>query len=333
MIQVTLFVSRGDSRLTEIRNNLEQLQDEHPHQLHTIDIDQDETLKAAYEDKAPVLDIGIFRLVDSFGISDIRFAFEKAEERLTQAKSKGNLALVNRMTLPLEMTSADRISHWFSHHYMSLLNGFVFLYVFLAILAPSFMKISWEVPARVIYRVYSPLCHQLAFRSFFLFGEQTFYPLELVNVDGMVSYEQASGLDSSQINAARAFIGNEVMGYKTALCQRDLAIYSTILIFGVIFSVTGRKIKPIPWYLWVIIGLGPIGLDGFSQLLSQTGLAIFNWIPLRESTPLFRIITGSLFGLFTVWYGYPFLEESIVENRREMELKNAIVSQINEKKD
>jgi uncharacterized membrane protein len=74
--------------------------------------------------------------------------------------------------------------------------------------------------------------------------------------------------------------------------------------------------------------LGPIGLDGFSQLLGQTGWAIFDWIPLRESTPMFRVVTGGLFGLTSAWFGYPYMEESIKENRREMQLKQAIVSQI-----
>ncbi len=333
MIQVTLFINSDDRRLETIKNRLEQQQEAHPHLLHIINIDRDEALKTAYAEKAPVLDIGVFRLIDTFETHEIEFAFEKAEKRLAEAKGKGNFALAERLTKPIEMTKSDRISHWFSHHYMGLLNGFVFLYVFLAILAPSFMKLGWQTPAKVIYRMYSPLCHQLAYRSFFLFGEQAFYPLEMANMDGLISYEEASGLDSNQINAARNFLGNETMGYKTALCQRDMAIYSTILIFGIVFSLTGRKIKPIPWYLWIIFGIGPIGLDGFSQLLGQTGLAIFNWIPLRESTPLFRVITGVLFGLTTVWYGYPFLEDSIIENRKEMELKKAITSQMDNRRD
>ena len=330
MIQVTLFIKNDDPELIEIKSHLNELQDEYPHQLHVIKIDKNDALNAAYADKAPVLDIGIFRLVDSFEMKELRFAFKKAGERLEEAKEKGNLALAKRITKPLEMTKSDHLSHWFSRHYMSLLNGFVFLYIFFAVMAPTFMKIGWRIPARIIYRVYSPLCHQLAFRSFFLFGEQAYYPLEMANMEGVITYEQATGLDPDHISAARSFLGNEKMGYKTALCQRDMAIYSVILIFGIIFTVSGRKIKPIPWYLWIIIGMGPIGLDGFSQLLSQTGLAIFNWIPLRESTPMFRVITGALFGLFTVWYGFPFLEETIVENRNEMEIKSAIVSQMNE---
>lgn len=328
MIQVTLFISGDDPNLEAIKTRLEWVQKEYPHQLQIIDINRTEILKTEFGDKAPVLDIGVFRLVRTFEENEIRFAFEKAEERLKEAKSKGNDVLAQRITEPIKMTQSDRFSHWFANHYMVLLNGFVFLYVFLALLAPSLMKIGWELPAKAIYRVYSPLCHQLAFRSFFMFGEQAYYPRQLAGISDVMTYGQATGLNENDINAARAFLGNETMGYKMALCQRDIAIYGAMLIFGLIFSLSGNKIKPLPWYLWILIGLGPIGLDGFSQLLSQTGWVIFNWIPLRESTPLFRVVTGAAFGLTTAWFGYPFLEESILENRREMEIKRSIVEQI-----
>jgi uncharacterized membrane protein len=330
MIQVTLFISKQDPRLDEIKARLNQSQETHPHQLKVIDIDRDQVLKAEFADKAPVLDIGVYRLIKSYEEDEIHFAFEKAEARLREAKSKGNAVLVERITQPMQMTKADHFSRWFSNHYMVLLNGFVFLYVFLAMLAPSLMKVGWEGPAKVIYRVYSPLCHQLAFRSFFLFGEQAYYPRQLADIPGVITYGEATSLDENDVNAARAFLGNHTMGYKIALCQRDIAIYGTMLIFGLIFSISGRKIKPLPWYLWVLIGLGPIGLDGFSQLLSQTGWGIFSWIPLRESTPFFRVITGASFGLAAAWFGYPYLEESVLENRREMALKHAIAQQIHE---
>lgn len=332
MIQVTLFITDNDDNLDVIKSRLDRLQDGHPHTLNVIDINRDAVLEVEYKDKAPVLDIGVFRLVKTFEESEIRFAFEKAEERLHEAQSKGNDVLVRRITEPLQMTQSDRVSRWFSNHYMILLNGFVFLYVFLALLAPGLMKIGWEAPAKVIYRVYSPLCHQLAFRSFFMFGEQAYYPRQLASVEGVQTFYQASGINENDIDAARHFIGNETMGYKMALCQRDIAIYGAIFLFGLVFSLFGRKIKPLPWYLWILMAVVPIGLDGFSQLLSQTGWAIFAWIPLRESTPLFRVITGALFGLGSAWFGFPYLEESVLENRRDMQMRHAIVTQINENK-
>jgi len=272
--------------------------------------------------------VGVFRLLDSFDKEDIRFAFEKAETRLSEAKEKGNDVMVRRITQPLEMSKSDRFSRWFSSHYMVVLNLFTFFYLFFAFLAPVFMKVGLETPARVIHKVYSPLCHQLGFRSFFLFGEQFYYPRELAGVEGVITFGEATGLNEFDLTAARDFLGNEAMGYKLALCERDVAIYGAILVFGVLFTLTRKKIPPLPWYLWILLGIGPVGLDGFSQLLSQTGMAIFDWLPLRESTPFLRVLTGGLFGLATAWFGYPYLEESVQENRYEMQLKYATVKQI-----
>ncbi|MFW5714682.1 MAG: DUF2085 domain-containing protein [Brevefilum sp.] len=324
-----LYISKDKHDVDEIQSRLSRFQEKFPHQLHVIDIDRDDVLQETYAKKAPVLDVGVYRMEKSFNTEEIEHAFRKAEERLQEAKSKGNDLLVRRMTEPLQMTKADRFSRWFSNHYMVLLNLFSFFYVFLALLAPTLMEIGWERPGRAIYTIYRPLCHQLAFRSFFMFGEQPFYPRELAAVEGYATYGEATGFNENDLVTARNFLGNETLGYKMALCERDIAIYGVILLFGLVFSLTGKKIKPLPWYLWVLIGLGPIGLDGFSQLLSQTGLGIFEWLPLRESTPFLRSLTGGLFGLATAWFGFPYLEESVIDNRREMRIKHRITAQIN----
>ena len=78
-------------------------------------------------------------------------------------------------------------------------------------------------------------------------------------------------------------------------------------------STGARKIKPLPWYLWLLFGILPIAIDGFSQLLSQPPLGFF---PYRESTPFLRSLTGFLFGLTTAWFGFPIVEESMVDVRR-----------------
>jgi len=329
MIQATLFISGEDhQKINEIMAASSETQGDYPHRLSIIDIGRDPVLMDEFSNRVPVLDIGVYRLISPFDKDEIRFALRKADERLHEAQVNGNDVLVERLTEPLKMTNADRFSKWFSNHYMVILNLFAFIYLFFAVLAPTLMKAGLQTPAKIIYKIYSPLCHQLAFRSFFIFGEQPFYPRSLVGMEGVVTYGEATGLNENDIASARNFLGDETVGYKTALCQRDMAIYGAIFLFGIVFSATGKKIKPLPWYLWLLIGLGPIGLDGFSQLLSQTGFGIFDWLPLRESTPLLRSLTGTLFGLATAWFGYPYLEESVVENRRDMAVKAAIVEQI-----
>lgn len=57
------------------------------------------------------------------------------------------------------------------------------IYTALPFVAPTLMKLGATGPARVIYTLYSPFCHQFAFRSFFLWGEQGFYPRSIVPSD------------------------------------------------------------------------------------------------------------------------------------------------------
>ena len=327
MIQAKLYISGQDQNRTKILGWLAEVRKEHPCDLHVVDIDQAEVLKEEFSDKAPVLDVGVFRLVYPFDQAEITFGFQKAEDRLREAITKNNRSMVKRITEPLTFTKSDRFSRWMSSHFMLLLNAFTGLYVLLAFMAPMLMKVGLEAPANTLYKMYSVTCHQLAFRSFFLFGEQPYYPRALAGIDGVVTYGQATGFDENDLQTARDFLGNDAMGYKVALCERDIALYSALFLFGVVFALTGRKIKPLHWILWVVIGLGPIGLDGFSQLLSQTGLGIFSWLPLRESTPFLRVLTGACFGLATAWFGYPYIEESVQESRRDMDLKYAVYEQ------
>jgi len=181
------------------------------------------------------------------------------------------------------------------------------------------MKVGLPGAARPIYGMYKVACHELAFRSWFLFGEQAVYPRESAGLDGVISYEQATGNNPNDLTTARNFVGSEELGYKVAFCQRDIAIYMAMFLFGVIFALSGRKIKPLPFILWVIVGILPIGLDGFSQLFSQ----MFTFIPYRESTPLLRTITGALFGFTTGWFGFPVLEETMRDTRQHLAAKKA----------
>ena len=190
------------------------------------------------------------------------------------------------------------------------------------------MKAGVTTPATVIYRSYGFVCHQLGYRSWFLFGEQPYYPRALANMDGVKTFNEATGLSEGGSNAdlfaARGFVGNEQVGYKVAFCERDVAIYGALFGFGILFAITKRRIPPLPVIAWLIIGLGPIGLDGFSQLLSQPPLgnfALFSWLPLRESTPLLRTLTGAIFGFTTGWFGYPMVEETMQDTRRALLVK------------
>lgn len=228
------------------------------------------------------------------------------------------------------------------------------IYTALPFVTPALMKLGIEGPARVLYSLYSPFCHQFAFRSLFLFGDQPAYPRALTGTSqtpfevyaasdptfveryqywyryyteeepGPVTVETLQDFTPWLQFAARDFVGNPQMGYKMTLCARDIAIYSGIFLGGLIYSrpQVRRRLRPVPLWLYALLGLGPIGIDGFSQLLSYPP---FNLWPPRETLPIFRLVTGFIFGLMNVWLAFPYLEASFRETRDQLELKLAQV--------
>lgn len=218
------------------------------------------------------------------------------------------------------------------------------IYVTLPFVAPTLMHLGLRGPGEIIYTLYSPFCHQFAFRTFFLFGEEPMYPREITDVD-TPSFEDTviesaefrahlsreSGIPPAAITrddlnefspalqfASRSFRGDERMGYKVTLCARDISIYIAMLIGAILYRGVRHRLRPAPLLIYVILGLGPIGIDGFSQLL---GYPPFNFWPPRETEPVFRVVTGALFGLMNVWLGFPYLELSFRETRMELEAK------------
>ncbi|MCC6190007.1 MAG: DUF2085 domain-containing protein [Anaerolineales bacterium] len=226
------------------------------------------------------------------------------------------------------VVAADRAILALSRHWLLYLNLLVFAYVGLPFLAPVFMEAGLPAPARVIYTMYGGLCHQLGYRSWYLFGERAAYPRDI--------FQAYTGIDPQDpslagLNAARAFIGNERTGWKVAYCERDVAIYAAILAGGLLYALPGvrRRVRPLNWLAYGLIGIVPVALDGFSQLFSQYpynaldlfGVAPFGWLAYRESTPLLRALTGALFGLANVWLAYPYLAQSMADIRNDLEAK------------
>lgn len=222
---------------------------------------------------------------------------------------------------------------WLSRRWLRVALVVLAIYLGGTFAAPTLMKLGLEGPARVLYFVYGPFCHQFGFRSFFLYGEQPVYPLSTANTswqpfEAYIGHESRFDQTSSNPSnvqgfvqlqlASREFVGNPQMGYKMSLCERDVAIYSGMFVGAIIFGRIRRWLRPVPLWLYVILGLGPIGIDGFSQLL---GYPPFNlWAP-RETPPEFRVLTGALFGLMNVWLAFPYLEMSLRESREKLEKK------------
>lgn len=323
MLTVTLYTKKDCHLCDAAKADLESLREKYPHRLVEIDIDSDPALLKAYLVEIPVVEAGPYILKYPFDKQKLGMTLGAASDRRGQLDQIGREDHRDRLARGGKVSGADRALYWVSRHYLALLNLVMLFYFGLPILAPVLMNAGLTAPARVIYTVYKPLCHQFGFRSFFLFGEQAYYPLKEAGIQGVTTFEEVSGLPDLDNPAslsrleARNYIGNDDTGYKMALCERDMAIYSSIFLFGILFSLSGRRLKSLHWMLWIVIGMGPVGLDGFSQLFSQME---WSWLeailPYRESTPFLRVLTGGLFGFATAWFAYPAIEESMSDTRQ-----------------
>lgn len=334
MIVVTLYIKQNHAPSDQVIQDLRSLEKDYPHQLALVDVDATPELSADLSGELPVAQIGPYRLTAPITLQRLQVALGAARDRNEHLDKIGDAGHARRVERGRNISSADRFSWWLSRWYMAVIAGLLILYVGLPFLAPVFARAGATGAARLIYTVYSPLCHQLPFRSWFLWGSQPYYPRELAGIPGVATYEEFTGSSGVQVTTERKFtgieqlgFGAEAAGYKVALCQRDVAIYASMALFALVFIATGRKIKALPWYLWLIFGLVPIGLDGFSQLPSLIA-QLPDWMLIRESTPVLRSLTGGLFGLTTAWYLFPMIEESMRETRKMLAGKFAVVAQI-----
>ena len=167
-------------------------------------------------------------------------------------------------------------------HWLLGLNLALGLFLAGALAAPVFAQLGWTSLAQPIYAAYHFTCHQWAFRSFFLFGQQPVYgEQQLADL----------GLDPFTV------IGNPSLGWKMAFCERDLAIYIGLLLVGLLYA-RRRDLRPSGFLVYGVLIL-PMALDGFTQL--------FGW---RESSWELRVVTGLLFGLASAWLVLPRLDDA-----------------------
>jgi uncharacterized membrane protein/glutaredoxin len=94
-----------------------------------------------------------------------------------------------------------------------------------------------------------------------------------------------------------------VFGYQMAYCQRCTSSYTSILIGGLIFALRRERIKPLSWKLY-LLALVPMAVDGIPQFFG-----------LHESNWWLRTISGTIFGLASVWLFYPHLDMAMKDVR------------------
>lgn len=216
-------------------------------------------------------------------------------------------------------TKADQWIFRLSKNWVLVFVIFFGIWVGLPFLPPVFMALGWEDLANAIYLLYSFQCHQLPQRSFFLFGSRAMYSLS--EIQTLWQY-------TTNPLILRQFIGSPELGWKVAWSDRMVFMYTSILIFSGFWWFFRRKVKPLPWWGLIILLL-PMAMDGTSHLISDfagigQGFRDGNfWLAsLTNDTfsPQFyagdalgsfnswmRLLTGVLFGLGVVWFGFPYM--------------------------
>lgn len=213
----------------------------------------------------------------------------------------------------------DRCVYWLTKHWLAILNLIAFLYIGLPLLSPVLIYMGAPEAGGVIQTIYKPLCHQLPHRSWFLFGEKFYYSLS-----ELMAYYGVEPSANRWMNAAAVahyvHYGDPTLGYKVALCQRDTAIYGAILLFGLAYSYLRRhKLQPLSWWLYIGVGIVPMGIDGGFQWLAYVINSIYTDFPAYDTIPLLRVITGALFGIATVWLAYPHIQAAMDEFRETLQ--------------
>ena len=233
----------------------------------------------------------------------------------------------------LTATIADQWIYRLSKHWMLVFSLFFGLYVGLPFLAPIFMRLGWEGAGNAMYWFYSFQCHQLPQRSFFLFGPKSMFSLSEI---------QDAWQNTTNPLVLRQFIGNPEFGWKVAWSDRMVSMYTSILFFGWMWWLLRKKLKPLPWWGLILLSL-PMAVDGISHFISDfagigQGFRDSNaWLAmLTDNTFLttfyagdalgsfnswMRLITGVLFGLGIVWFGFPYLEDYFTDIVRSLKAK------------
>lgn len=232
---------------------------------------------------------------------------------------------------PAGLPGSFRLTYWFSRHWLGFFILGYGLFVGLPFLAPVLMHLGWEAPAHGLYRLYSFFCHQFPDRSLFLFGPEGMYSINEI---------AAAGVDTSNPLVFRQFIGNAAMGWKIAWSDRMVSVYGGVLVAAQLWAVLRRWVKPLPLWALVLFTF-PVAADGATHFVSDlAGLAhgfrySNTWLAvltpgvfpagfyagnaLGSFNSWMRWITGFLFALGIVWYGFPYLEETAQDLQQRIE--------------
>jgi uncharacterized membrane protein len=164
----------------------------------------------------------------------------------------------------------DDSVQWGLRHWLLIANSGAVLYAGLPWLSPLAKATGHPLIGEFLFTIYTPLCHQLPERSFFIFG------------------------------------------YQVAFCHRCAAMYTAIVVAGLLFGLLRRRIRPIALKAGGLLLL-PILIDGLTHMVDDLSGLGFRGGGDAIGTLNFwlRMITGVLIGVAVLLAVYPRVERDL----------------------
>ena len=219
---------------------------------------------------------------------------------------------------------------YLTRYWFLIANLLAAIVLALGFLAPALMAEGQPEAGQAIYRFLATQNHQLPQRSYFLFSQ----------AGGIQSYSAEQIVEfGANPRDIESFIGNEEVGFKTALNHRMVAIFIAILFGGLAWGFSGQR--PQISFIWLLMMALPLLLDGLSNMISDNGDVSFRqtneWAIVLTGGAfpasfyvgttigtlnwLLRTVTGFIFGLGLVWFLYSYLSNRFVPIRAKLEPK------------
>ena len=175
---------------------------------------------------------------------------------------------------------SDSFLDWIARHWLAWFTALTGMWVTLPWLAPMLMHAGATWPAYLIYLLYSPQCHQLPQRSYFLFGDRLMVPLaDILSVTG-----------PSDPLELRWFVGAPDLGWKVAWSDRMVSLYTPLFLGAATYAICGRCWRPLRWRWALLLPYLPLLIDGLSHLVDDT----FR-LGIRADNAWLAAVTGNLF--------------------------------------
>lgn len=179
----------------------------------------------------------------------------------------------------------DRAADWLQSHWLLVVLIGLAIWSGLPWLAPLFMHLGWETPARAIYALYVLFCHQLPQRSWFLFGPEFTYSHEQILMAWTGTIDPVTPL------RMRAFVGDPAMGWKIAWTDRMISFYTGWLLVGLLYAGLRKRWRGLGLAAAILLML-PMVIDGGTHMFSDLGGLREGF---RESNVWLALLTDHVF--------------------------------------